>query len=60
MFPPEIEREREAMYRARAAGNEGRARVLPGGRPAFDEDPLADAEFILCHCLGAAGPLTRE
>ena len=27
MFPPEIEREREAMYQARAAGNEGRARV---------------------------------
>jgi len=111
MFPPEIEREREAMYRARAAGNEGRARVcarraagqalrlrygaegapgnaydwvvwashaaelpkavralaqrlaarvLPGGRPAFDEDPLADAELILRHCLGAAGPLARE
>ena len=110
MFPPEIEREREAMYQARAAGNEGRARVcarrvagqalrlryramgvpgnaydwlvwasrepevpetvrataqrlvarvLPGGRPAFDDDPLPDAELILHHCLGDAGPLIR-
>jgi hypothetical protein len=111
MFPPEIEREREAMYDARAAGNEGRARVCarraagqalrrryaaegaqgnaydwlvwaaaatqlpravrsaaqrlaarvqPGGRPAFEEDPLADAEIILEHCLGAAAPLPHE
>ena len=111
MFPPEIEREREAMYQARAAGNEGRARVcarraagqalrlrygaggeqgnaydwlmwasreggvpaavgaraqrlaarvMPGGRPAFDDDPLSDAEYILDHCLGGAGHLNRE
>ncbi len=111
MFPPEIEREREAMYDARAAGNEGRARVcarraagqalrrryaaegvqgnaydwlvwgaeapllprgvrsaaqrltarvLPGGRPAFPQDPLADAESIMQHCLGAAAHLPSE
>ncbi len=105
MFPPEIESERQAMWRARHEGREGRARVcarraagqalrrrygarqelrdafawlgwaasagelpaavsraaqrlaarvLPGGAPAYREDPLADAELILRHCLPAA------
>jgi hypothetical protein len=111
MLPSEIESERRAMWRARQAGNEGRARVcarraagqalrrrygagrepgnaytwlqwassagevsdvvrraaqrlaarvLPGGRPADDDDPLADAELILRLCTPAARPDSAE
>jgi len=107
MLPSEIESERQAMWRARQSGKEGRARVcarraagkalrlrygagrepgnaytwlqwasgaselpeavrraaqhlaarvLPGGRPAYDDDPLADAELILRLYAPASGP----
>jgi hypothetical protein len=52
-------REPEVPEAVRATAQRLVARVLPGGRPAFDDDPLPDAELILHHCLGDAGPLSR-